>query len=299
MKIFQKKNPQVLKKDDVNKVILITKERFYMLSIHTNTAALRAQSALNSSTSSLSQATQRLSTGMRINSAKDDAAGLAISSSMEAQVRGMQVAARNTNDAISLVQTAEGTMGTGSNILQKMRELSVQAANGAMTDADRGNLDKEYQALASELTDMYSKANFNGKKILGADAGSFAFQTGANSGNTLTVTTVAGSTLFAAAGDLTSAANATTAIGALDTAITATASARSDLGAVMNRLDYVAENLNISITNTSDAKSRIVDADYATEVGKLSKSQILQQAGSAMLAQANQSPQLILSLLRG
>lgn len=270
-----------------------------MLSIHTNTAALRAQSALNSSTSSLSQATQRLSTGMRINSAKDDAAGLAISSSMEAQVRGMQVAARNTNDAISLVQTAEGTMGTGSNILQKMRELSVQAANGAMTDADRGNLDKEYQALASELTDMYSKANFNGKKILGADAGSFSFQTGANSGNTLTVTTVAGSTLFAAAGDLTSAANATTAIGALDTAITATASARSDLGAVMNRLDYVAENLNISITNTSDAKSRIVDADYATEVGKLSKSQILQQAGSAMLAQANQSPQLILSLLRG
>lgn len=269
-----------------------------MLSIHTNTTALRANSALTSSTNFLSKTSERLSTGLRINSAKDDAAGLAIATRMDAQVRGMTVAARNANDAISLVQTAEGALGTGTNILQRMRELAVSASNAAMSDADRTNLNKEYTELSSQLTDMYKTTNFNGKKILGADAGQLDFQIGANSGETLSVTTVDANTYLATPGDLTSAANATTAIDALDAAITSTSSARADLGAKMSRLDYIAENLTNSITNTSDAKSRIMDADYATEVGNLTKAQILQQAGSAMLAQANQSPQMILSLLK-
>lgn len=269
-----------------------------MLSIHTNTTAMRASAALNASTSMLSKTSERLSTGMRINSAKDDAAGLSIATRMDSQVRGMTVAARNVNDAVSLVQTAEGALGTGTNILQRMRELAVQAANGTMTDTDRANLDKEYQALGTELNDMYGKTSFNGKKILAGDAGDLVFQTGANAGETLTVKTTDGSTLFATAGDLTSADNAKTAIGALDTAITATATARADLGASMSRLDYISENLTNSISNTADAKSRIMDADYATEVGNLSKSQILQQAGTAMLAQANQAPSIITSLLR-
>lgn len=269
-----------------------------MLSIHTNTTAMRANAGLSSSTSLLAKTTERLSTGMRINSAKDDAAGLAIATRMDSQVRGMSVAARNINDGISLAQTAEGALGTGTNILQRMRELAVQAANGAMTDADRTNLDKEYKALGEELNSMYEKTNFNGKKILSTDAGAIVFQIGANAGETLTVTTSNGADLFTTQGDLTSAANATTAIGALDTAITATSTARSDLGAVLSRFDYVSESLSNSITNTSDAKSRIMDADYATEVGNLSKAQILQQAGTAMLAQANQAPSLITSLLR-
>lgn len=269
-----------------------------MLSIHTNTSSMRANSALLASSNSLSKTSERLSSGLRINSAKDDAAGLAIATRMDSQIRGMTVAARNTNDAISLVQTAEGALGTGTNILQRMRELAVSASNAAMSDADRTNLNKEYTELSTQLTDMYKTSNFNGKKILGTDAGALSFQIGANSGETLTVTTVDANTYLATPGDLTSAANADTAIAALDTAITSTSSARADLGAKMSRLDYISENLSNSILNTSDAKSRIMDADYANEVGNLTKAQILQQAGSAMLAQANQLPQIVLSLLR-
>ena len=268
-----------------------------MLSIHTNTAALRANYSLNNNSALLSKTSERLSTGLRINSAKDDAAGLAIATRMDSQIRGMNVAARNTNDAISLVQTAEGALGTGTSILQRMRELAVSASNAAMSDSDRTNLNKEYTELSTQLTDMYANTNFNGKKILGADAGQLSFHIGANSGDTLSVTTVDAKT-YLTAGDLTSAANATTALSSLDTALTSTSAARADLGAKMSRLDYISENLSNSIINTSDAKSRIMDADYATEVGNLTKSQILQQASSAMLAQANQYPQLIFSLLK-
>lgn len=269
-----------------------------MLSVNHNSSAMRISSIMAKTSQSLSDTSQRLSTGLRINSAKDDAAGLAISTRMDSQIRGMQVAQRNVNDAVSLVQTAEGAMGTGTNILQKMRELATNAANGAMSNDDRANLDKEYQALSSELTRLYNTTSFNGQKIVGDNAGTFTFQVGANSGETLSVTTVDGKGLFAAPGDLLSAANATKAIGDLDTALNATSSARADLGAVMNRFDYVSENLSNSITNAADAKSRITDADYATEVSNLSKNQILSQAGTAMLAQANQAPQSILSLLR-
>lgn len=269
-----------------------------MLSVNHNSSAQRISSIMAKTAQGLANTSQRLSTGMRINSAKDDAAGLAISTRMDSQIRGMSVAQRNVNDAVSLVQTAEGSMGTATNILQKMRELATSASNGAMSDNDRKNLDKEYQALSSELTRLYDTTSFNGQKIVSADSGTFTFQVGANSGETLSVTTVDGKGLFTTPGDLLSEANATTAIGALDTALDATSSARADLGAVMNRLDYVSENLANSITNTSDAKSRITDADYATEVSNLSKSQILSQAATAMLAQANQAPQSILSLLR-
>lgn len=271
----------------------------YMLSVNHNSTALRVSHIIGTTSNKISQTSERLSTGLRINSAKDDAAGLAISQRMESQIRGMTVASRNVNDAVSLVQTAEGAMGTGTNILQKMRELATSSSNGAMSDADRANLDKEYQALSSELTRLYDTTSFNGQKIVGADAGTFSFQIGANSGETLDVTTIQGSSLLATPGDLKSAANAATAISALDTAISNTSSARADLGAAMNRLDYVADNLANSITNASDAKSRITDADYATEVSNLTKNQVLQQAGTAMLAQANQQPQMILSLLRG
>lgn len=208
-----------------------------MLSIHTNTASLNAMNAMSKSSAANNVSAQRLSSGYRINSAKDDAAGLAISTRMASQVSGMTVAQRNTQNALSFVQTAEGAMGTGSNILQRMRDLSVQAADGTMSDTDRANLDKEYQALSAEFTNIFATTQFNGMKILGDKAGEFKFQVGANKNETLSVTTTAGSTLFATPGDLTSAANAGTALAALDTAITAVATSRADMGAVMSRLD--------------------------------------------------------------
>lgn len=269
-----------------------------MLSIHNNTLSLSIQNQLSRTNSKIAQSTQRISTGFRINSAKDDAAGLAISSRLESQIRGMSVAVRNTNDAISVVQTAESSFGNATEILQQMRELTVSASNSTLSDAERTAMNTQYQSLKDSFEDVFAKTTFNGKKILAGDAGAMTFQIGANSGDTLTVTTTAGADLIGTHGDLTSAANAATAMAAMDTAIEKVGAARTGYGSTLNRLDYVVSNLETSITNTSDARSRIMDTDYAQEISKLTASQMLQQAGTAMLSQANTQANLVLSLLK-
>lgn len=265
------------------------------LVINTNVMSLNAARNLTNSGSSLATSMQRLSSGLRVNSAKDDAAGLAIAERMNAQVRGFNVAIRNANDGISLAQTAEGALGQVTDALQRMRELSVQSANGSLGASDRANLDAEYQELSAEITRIATSTKFNGLAILDADAGAQTFQVGANVGDTLTVTTAAVTTV---AGDVTSAANANTAITAIDAKLTVINGDRADYGAAQSRLGYAIGNLQVQVENTSAARSRIMDADFATETSNLTRSQILQQAGTAMLAQANQAPQNVLSLLR-
>ena len=266
------------------------------LTINTNIASLNAQRNLGASQTSLQTSLQRLSSGLRVNSAKDDAAGLAIGERMNAQIRGMTVAMRNANDGISLAQTAEGALATVTDALQRMRELAVQAANGSNGAGDRANLNAEYQALSAEITRIASSTKFNGLAIIGADAGAQVFQVGANVGDTLTVTTTAVTTV---AGDLTSAANANTAITALDTKLDAINTDRASYGAAQSRFGYAISNLQVGSENQSAARSRIMDTDFAAETANLTRNQILQQAGTAMLAQANALPNNVLTLLRG
>ncbi len=264
--------------------------------INTNLASMNAQRNTTTSQGALSTAMQRLSSGLRVNSAKDDAAGLAIGQRMDAQARGMNVAIRNANDGISLTQTADGALATVSDALQRMRELSVQAANGSNGTTDRANLDTEYQQLAAQITDIAAQTKFNGKDILNTGAGAQAFQVGANVGDTLTVTTNA---VVTVGGGLTTVAAANTALAAIDTKLDAINTDRATYGAAMNRLAFTSSNLQISSENQSAARSRIMDADFASETANLSRAQILQQAGNAMVAQANQLPQQVMTLLRG
>ena len=272
--------------------------------INTNVMSLNAQRNLSATESMMSQSIQRLSTGLRVNSAKDDAAGLAIAERMNAQVRGMNVAIRNANDGISLAQTAEGALGKVGDMVQRMRELAVQAANATNSDSDRANLDAEYQQLASEVTRTLSGTRFNGQAIVGADAGALVFQIGAGTtaDDTITVTTTDmsanGDVTAVTGGDITSAANATTAIDNLDTLIDTVNSERATYGAVQNRFDAIISNLQISSENQSAARSRIMDADFAQETASLTRAQVLQQAGVAMLSQANAAPSNVLALLR-
>jgi flagellin len=272
------------------------------LTINTNAVSLNAQRNLGASQSSLSTSMQRLSSGLRVNSAKDDAAGLAIADRMNAQVRGNTVAIRNSNDAISLAQTAEGAIGKVGDMLQRMRELSVQSANATNTQADRDNLDAEFQQLGQEITRTLGNTRFNGLNILGANAGGQTFQIGANSADTVTVTTnnlaTDGDITAVTGGDITSAANAGTAMDNIDTALATISSERSMYGAVQNRFEAIISTLQVATENESAARGRIMDADFATETANLSRSQILQQAGTAMVAQANQLPQMVLSLIR-
>jgi flagellin len=264
--------------------------------INTNVMSLNAQRNLNASQNSLATSLQRLSSGLRVNSAKDDAAGIAIGERMNAQVRGMTVAIRNANDGISLAQTAESALGTVSDALQRMRELAVQSANATNGTGDRANLNAEYQQLSSEITRIASQTKFNGKAILDADAGAFDFQVGADVGQTLTITTTAATTV---AGDLTTAANANTAITAIDTKLDAINTDRATYGAAQSRMGYAVQNLESARENQAASRSRIMDADFAMETANMTKNQILQQAGTAMLAQANAIPNNVLSLLRG
>jgi flagellin len=275
-----------------------------MSGINTNVTSLNTQRNLSASQSSLNTAVQRLSSGMRVNSAKDDSAGLAIAERMGAQVKGMNVAIRNANDAVSLAQTAEGALGKVSDMLQRMRELSVQSANATNTTSDRTNLNAEYSQLGSEITRTLSGTSFNGTNILGAGAGTLTFQVGAGttSNDTIAITTTnlssAASITAVTGGSITSAALATTAITALDTAIDAITSERATYGAAQNRFESAIGVLQVSSENNAAAKGRIMDADYAAETAALSRAQVLQQAGTAMLAQANQLPNSVLSLLR-
>jgi len=275
--------------------------------INTNLLSLNAQRNTSTSQASLSVAMQRLSSGLRVNSAKDDAAGLAISERMNAQVRGMNVAMRNANDGISLAQTAEGAMSKVGDSLQRMRELAVQARNATNTTTDLDSIGKEYTQLSQEIGRVLGGTTFNGKSILAGDAGALTFQVGANTTTNdevvLTTTNMASNTdittVTGAAIDNTSdAASLKTIIDNIDTAITTVSGERATLGAAQNRFDAVIGNLQISVENQSAAKSRITDADFAAETANLSRSNILQQAGNAMIAQANQIPSQVLSLLR-
>jgi flagellin len=272
------------------------------MTINTNLVSMNAQRNASASQSSLATSMQRLSSGLRVNSAKDDSAGLAIAERMSAQVRGMNVAVRNANDAISMSQTAEGALGKVGDMLQRMRELAVQSANGTNGTSDRANLDAEYQELALEIDRTLTTTKFNGLAILAADAGAQDFQVGANSGETVTVTTTdmsANADITAVTGgDITDAANAGTALTDIDAALDTLNSERALYGATQNRFESIIGVLQVSAENQAAAKSRITDADFATETANLSRAQILQQAGSAMIAQANQLPQQVLSLLR-
>ena len=283
--------------------------------INTNVNSINAQRNLSMSQSSLAVSMQRLSSGLRVNSAKDDAAGLAIAERMTTQVRGMNVAIRNANDGISMSQTAEGAMGKVADSLQRMRELSVQAANATNSASDKDSLDKEFGELAKEIQRVLGGSSFNGQNILGANAGTFQFQVGANTTTNDTIDLVttdltADATLTTVAGTdntgsgravIDNTADATTiqgVIDSIDAAITTVNSERAVMGASQSRFDSVISNLQISVENQSAAKSRIMDTDFAAETANLSRAQILQQAGNAMVAQANQLPQQVLTLLR-
>ena len=266
------------------------------ISVNTNLFSLNAQRKLAGSQSSLQTSMQRLSSGLRINSAADDAAGLAIATRMNAQIKGINVAIRNANDGISLAQTAEGALATVTDALQRMRELAVQAQNGSNGTSDRANLDTEYQQLSQEITRIAQQTKFNGIAIIGtAGAGAQVFQVGANNGDTLTVTTSAVTTV---GGAVTTVAAAATALTALDTALDTITTNRATYGAAMSRFGMAISNLAIAGENQSAARGRIVDADFAAETANLSRAQILQQAGSAMVAQANQLPNQVMALLR-
>ena len=265
------------------------------MTINTNVNSLNAQRNLGSSQASLATSMQRLSSGLRINTARDDAAGLAIADRMNAQIKGISVAVRNANDGISLAQTAEGALSTVTDVLQRMRELAVQAQNGSNGTSDRANLDTEYQQLSAEITRIAAQTKFNGTAIVGSGTLANTFQVGANNGDTLTITT---STITTVGGGLTTSALASTAVAALDTALDTVTSSRATYGAMMNRFSFAIANLEVTGENQAAARGRIMDADFAAETANLARSQILQQAGTAMVAQANQLPSQVLSLLR-
>ena len=273
--------------------------------INTNILSMTAQSNLNQTQTSLATSVQRLSSGLRINSAMDDPAGLAISMRMGSQVSGMQVAVRNANDAISLSQVADGTLGTVGNMLQQMRDLAVQASNGTNGSGDLANLQTEFTSLATEIGRELSQTTFNGITVLGSGAGSSTYQVGANAGQTITLTTTnmaSNSSVTAVTSDSTAlATGGTTAsamITSIDTALAAVNTERAKYGADEAEFQSVITNLQTGVENQSAARSRIMDADFAAETANMSRANVLQQAGTAMIAQANQQPQQVLSLLR-
>jgi flagellin len=272
------------------------------LSINTNVMSLTAQRNLSSTQTGLATAMERLSSGLRVNSAKDDAAGLAIATRMDAQTRGMNVAIRNAGDAISMAQTAEGGLSEITNMLQRMRELAVQGANSTNGADDLANLNAEYAELKLEIDRQVDATKFNGIALIGAGATGFDFQVGANNGvggeDQITVTTNDLSGTGAALGVLDTNANAALEIDAIDLALTAVSTDRALYGAVQNRFQSVINNLQVASENQAAARGRIMDADFAQETANMTRFQILQQAGTAMVAQANAAPQSVLSLLQ-
>ena len=296
-----------------------------MAVVNTNANASVAQNALARNERSMNTAMERLSTGQRINSASDDAAGLAIGSRMTSQIRGLETGIRNAADAISMISTADGALIEVTNMLQRMRELALQASNGTTTEADRNYLNAEYQNLVSEIERIAVNTQWNGRAILDGSANAtgdstVAFQVGANGGQTIAVNfgnisqdSGSGATVFETfetsgtmtAGSFISAqttasaiTTATAAITQIDSAITAVNSQRATFGAAMNQLTYAVDNLSNVRVNAEASRSRIMDADYAVETSELARTQIISQAGTAMLAQANQLPQTVLSLLQ-
>ena len=296
-----------------------------MAVVNTNANASIAQNALVRNERAMNTAMERLSTGQRINSASDDAAGLAIGSRMTSQIRGLETGIRNAADAISMISTADGALIEVTNMLQRMRELALQASNGTTTEADRNYLNSEYQNLVSEIERIAVNTQWNGRAILDGSANAtgdstVAFQVGANGGQTIAVNfgnisqdSGSGATVFETfetSGTMTAGAfisaqttasaitTATAAITQIDSAITAVNSQRATFGAAMNQLTYAVDNLSNVRVNAEASRSRIMDADYAVETSELARTQIISQAGTAMLAQANQLPQTVLSLLQ-
>ena len=311
-----------------------------MTVINTNTAATITANALSKNERVMSQTMERLSTGLRINSASDDAAGMAISSRMTSQVNGLNQAVRNANDAISMIQTADGAMVEVTNMLQRMRELSIQAVSGTMSTTDVSALGVEFEALENQIQDVSANTEWNGTNILNGELGAITFQVGANASQTIGIefadlntdfagnagtATTAGASQYAAGAldifveletatagtnsdtgattsedkDLESAAvNGATVLTRIDNALDRINAHRATLGATINRLEYAADNLSNVSQNTSASRSRILDADYAAETTELARTQIIQQAGTAMLSQANQAAQSVLALLR-
>jgi flagellin len=291
-----------------------------MTVINSNISSLRAANASTAAGKSLATSMERLSTGKRINSAKDDAAGLAIASSMTAQIKGMNQGIRNANDGISLAQTAEGALDEVTNMLQRMRELTVQSSNGTYSDSDKQNIYKEQNALADQIRSVVTNTTFNGKTLFAGDGGttpaarSVTIQTGANSTDTLSISldyltkndttnnalskvVDMDTTLNGMTGDSAAAAPVVPSLDDFDKALKQISTTRAGLGAVQNRLESAVNNMTSNATNLSDARSRIEDADFSTETTALAKAQILSQASTAMLSQANQSSQGVLKLL--
>jgi len=279
-----------------------------MTVINSNVSAIRAQNSSVKAAMGLQTAMERLSSGKRINSAKDDAAGLAIATKMTSEIRGLGAAMRNANDGISVTQTAEGAMGEVANILQRMRELAVQSSSGTVSDTDRAGIQKEVAQLKSQIGDIASRTSFNGIALLNGSASLTSggtgtvvtIQTGTNSGETVGVdiSAVDTTTLGIASLDVSTQTGASGALATLDTAINTISSARATLGGIQNRLETTVNTLSSTATNLTEARSRIEDADFSTESTAMAKNQILSQASTAMLAQANQSQQGVLSLLR-
>jgi flagellin len=275
-----------------------------MTVINTNIGAIRAANASNSAAKMLGTAMERLSTGKRLNSAKDDAAGLAIATSMTAQVKGMNQAIRNSNDGIALAQTAEGSLSEVTNMLQRVRELAVQSASGTYQDAtDRAYMQTEVDELTAQIDQVITNSKFNGVQLFDGTTATVTIQSGADGADTVDLA-MADLTALAASGgaagsyDVSTAAAANTLLGTIDGELDTINSARASLGAGQNRLESVVNNLTNTSTNLSDARSRIEDADYSSETTAMAKAQILSQASTAMIAQANQSQQNVLSLLR-
>ncbi|MGV3770555.1 MAG: flagellin [Sphingobium phenoxybenzoativorans] len=279
-----------------------------MTVIGTNVAALRSANASQSANRSLSTSIERLSTGKRINSAKDDAAGLAISTKMTAEIRGMAAATRNANDGISLAQVAEGALGEVTNIVQRVRELAVQASNGTVSDSDRDGIQAEVSQLLGQISDIAGRTTFNGISLMsgsatltsGATGLSLNIQTGTKASETVAVeiNAVSLTSLGLNAIDLSTQAGASSSLAALSTALDTVSQGRATLGGIQSRLETTVSTLTTTMTNLTEARSRIEDADFSAETTALAKQQILAQASTAMLAQANQSQQNVLSLIR-
>ena len=273
--------------------------------VNTNVSAINAQRQLFNSSNSLNTSYERLSSGFRINSASDDAAGLQISDRMTSQINGLNQAVRNANDAISLTQTAEGALDETTNSLQRIRQLAIQSQNDANTDADRSAMQKEVTALLTEITRVNDTTEFNDRNILTTGSFNFFVCSNANQNIAVDITddVANGLTGFDAAGlsidtlSVSSFTNASAAVAAIDTALSAVVSKRSDLGALQNRFESTIRNLSNVSENVSSARSRIQDTDFASETAALTRNQIMQQASSTILAQANQRPQAALQLL--
>lgn len=273
------------------------------LRIMNNVEALNAHRTLQNTNMQVSKSIERLSSGLRINRAADDAAGLAVSEIMRSQIRGMNVASRNAQDGVSLVQVADGALGNVTDMLQRMRDLAVQASNGTLTDAQRANLDAEVQQVVAEINRVGTDTEFNGIKVLAGSvataASAVTLQVGANGGQSIafTISTVSTSDMGISGIAVSTAASATAAIASLDAAISSVTTDRANLGAIQNRLEQTINRLGLTSENLQAAESRIRDADMAAEMIDFTKAQILQQSGTAMLSQANLAPQSVLTLL--